>query len=32
MAALLGWSPRRLDAEMEAYDQYVQRSIRFRQQ
>jgi glycerol-3-phosphate dehydrogenase len=30
MAALLGWSSRRLGAELEAYDAHVQRSHRFR--
>ena len=30
MAALLGWSPRRLDAELDTYHQSVERSIRFR--
>ena len=30
MGALLGWSPRRLDAEIEAYRSYVDRSLRFR--
>ncbi len=30
MSELLGWSPRRLDAELEAYHQYVERSVRFR--
>jgi len=32
MGRLLGWSPRRLDAELEAFYEYVQRSVRFRQQ
>ena len=32
MGRLLGWSPRRLDAELEAFNEYVQRSVRFRQQ
>ena len=31
MAELLGWSPRRLDAELDAYRQHVERSQRFRQ-
>jgi glycerol-3-phosphate dehydrogenase len=31
MAELLGWSRRRLDAELDAYHQYVERSVRFRQ-
>jgi glycerol-3-phosphate dehydrogenase len=31
MGQLLGWSPRRLDAELDAYHQYVERSHRFRQ-
>ena len=31
MAELGGWSRRRLDAELEAYSQYVERSRRFRQ-
>jgi glycerol-3-phosphate dehydrogenase len=30
MAALLGWSPRRLEAEMDAYRSHVARSHRFR--
>ena len=30
MAELLGWSPRRLDAELDAYRQHVARSQRFR--
>ncbi|HUG38040.1 MAG TPA: glycerol-3-phosphate dehydrogenase/oxidase [Candidatus Limnocylindrales bacterium] len=30
MAELLGWSPRRLDAELDAYHQHVDRSLRFR--
>jgi hypothetical protein len=30
MAALLGWSARRLDAELEAFDAHVARSRRFR--
>jgi glycerol-3-phosphate dehydrogenase len=30
MAALLGWSPRRLDAEIEAFHAHVARSRRFR--
>ncbi len=30
MSALLGWSARRLDAELEAYDAHVARSRRFR--
>jgi glycerol-3-phosphate dehydrogenase len=30
MAELLGWSPRRLDAELGAYRQMVDRSLRFR--
>lgn len=30
MAELLGWSSRRLDAELDAYRQYVERSLRFR--
>ena len=30
MAELLGWSSRRLDAELGAYRQYVERSLRFR--
>ena len=32
MGRLLGWSPRRLDAELEAFYEYVQRSVRFRQE
>jgi glycerol-3-phosphate dehydrogenase len=31
MAEVAGWSPRRLDAELEAYQKYVDRSHRFRQ-
>jgi glycerol-3-phosphate dehydrogenase len=31
MAELGGWSRRRLDAELEAYSQHVERSRRFRQ-
>jgi glycerol-3-phosphate dehydrogenase len=31
MAELSGWSPRRLDAELDAYHQYVARSVRFRE-
>jgi len=31
MASLLGWSRRRLDAELDAYHQVVERSVRFRQ-
>jgi len=31
MAELLGWSPRRLDAELDAYQQHVDRSVRFRE-
>jgi hypothetical protein len=31
MAELGGWSKRRLDAELEAYSQHVERSRRFRQ-
>ena len=31
MASLLGWSRRRLDAELDAYHQGVERSVRFRQ-
>ncbi len=31
MAELAGWSPRRLDAELDAYRQHVDRSQRFRQ-
>jgi glycerol-3-phosphate dehydrogenase len=31
MAELVGWSRRRLDAELDAYHQYVERSLRFRQ-
>jgi len=31
MAELLGWSPRRLDAELDAYHQHVDRSVRFRE-
>ena len=31
MAELLGWSPRRLDAELDAYHQHVERSRRFRE-
>lgn len=30
MAAMLGWSSRRLDAELDAYHQSVERSLRFR--
>jgi glycerol-3-phosphate dehydrogenase len=30
MAAVLGWSSRRLDAELDAYHQQVERSVRFR--
>ena len=30
MAQLLGWTPRRLEAELEAYRAYVARSQRFR--
>jgi hypothetical protein len=30
MAPLLGWSARRLDAELEAYQSHVARSQRFR--
>jgi hypothetical protein len=30
MAALLGWSARRLDAELDAYHQSVEQSVRFR--
>jgi len=30
MAELCGWSPRRLDAELDAYHQHVDRSLRFR--
>ena len=30
MAQLLGWTPRRLDAELEAYHAHVARSHRFR--
>ena len=30
MAALLGWSSRRLDAELDAYHQCIERSVRFR--
>ena len=30
MAEVAGWSPRRLDAELEAYQKYVDRSHRFR--
>jgi len=30
MGALLGWSPRRLDAELDAYRGWVDRSLRFR--
>src|SRR5262249_15810823 len=30
MADLLGWSRRRLDAELDAYHQYVERRTRFR--
>lgn len=30
MGALLGWSPRRLEAELDAYRGYVDRSLRFR--
>lgn len=32
MAELAGWSPRRLDAELDAYRQHVARSQRFREQ
>ncbi len=31
MAELLGWSPRRLHAELDAYHQHVERSVRFRE-
>jgi glycerol-3-phosphate dehydrogenase len=31
MAELAGWTPRRLDAELEAYSQHVEQSRRFRQ-
>jgi hypothetical protein len=31
MAELCGWSPRRLDAELDAYRQHVSRSQRFRE-
>jgi len=31
MGEVAGWSPRRLDAELEAYQKYVDRSHRFRQ-
>ncbi len=31
MGRLLGWSPRRLEAEIDAFYQYVDRSLRFRQ-
>ncbi len=31
MGELLGWSPRRLDAELDAYHQHVDRSVRFRE-
>ncbi|HET8576094.1 MAG TPA: glycerol-3-phosphate dehydrogenase/oxidase [Methylomirabilota bacterium] len=31
MSRLLGWSPRRLDAELDAYHEYVERSHRFRE-
>jgi hypothetical protein len=31
MAELGGWTRRRLDAELEAYSQHVERSRRFRQ-
>jgi glycerol-3-phosphate dehydrogenase len=31
MAGLLSWSRRRLDAELDAYHQHVERSVRFRQ-
>jgi glycerol-3-phosphate dehydrogenase len=31
MAELLGWSPRRRDAELDAYHQHVERSVRFRE-
>jgi hypothetical protein len=30
MAEVAGWSPRRLDAELEAYQKHVDRSHRFR--
>jgi glycerol-3-phosphate dehydrogenase len=30
MAELAGWTPRRLDAELEAYSQHVEQSRRFR--
>jgi hypothetical protein len=30
MAGLLGWSSRRLDAELDAYHQCIERSVRFR--
>ena len=31
MGELLGWPPRRLDAELDAYHQHVDRSVRFRE-
>jgi glycerol-3-phosphate dehydrogenase len=31
MAEILGWSRRRLEAELDAYHQHVERSVRFRQ-
>jgi glycerol-3-phosphate dehydrogenase len=31
MAEVLGWSGRRLDAELDAYHEHVERSVRFRQ-
>jgi glycerol-3-phosphate dehydrogenase len=31
MAEVLGWSRRRLEAELDAYHQHVERSVRFRQ-
>jgi hypothetical protein len=30
MAQLLGWTPRRLDAELDAYRAHVERSQKFR--
>jgi hypothetical protein len=30
MASLLGWSARRLEAELGAYQDYVERNLRFR--
>jgi hypothetical protein len=30
MAALLGWSPRRVDAELDAYHAVIRQALRFR--